>query len=95
MPDPVVKTIKHAKALSLQKWHKARKHLERILHDVSQPCGFCNYQEDKGKCLDCPIDIKCQEQDVQVHLFLEGSLKYIEENLIPYIENFELTGEAS
>ena len=94
-PDPGVKTIAHAKEASLKKWHAIRKDLERILKDASQPCGFCNYQDDKGRCMDCPVFDKCQEQDVEVHLFLEGSLKYIEEDLIPYLEKFQLNGETA
>jgi len=93
--DPVVKTIKHAKSLSLRKWHKARKLLEAVLKQTSQPCGFCFWAELHTGCEDCPVSNKCYELSLQVNAFLEGSLKYIEEDLIPYIENFELNGEAS
>lgn len=85
--DPVAKTIKHAKSLSLTKWHQARKDLETLLHFICQPCGFCSYF---GGCLECEVWPKCKELEIQVNCFLEGSLTYIEENLIPYIENFEL-----
>ena len=86
MNDPVVKTIKHAKALSLKKWHKARKDLETLLNYTSQPCGFCFHF---GNCIDCEVSEKCFETDEQVNTFLNGVLKYIEEDLIPFIENFE------
>lgn len=96
--DPVVKSIKHAKALSLKKWHKARKDLEALLRFVSEPCGFCHYY---GGCVNieneklCLVTSKCMELNEQVNLFLEGSLNYIEDNLIPWIENFQVNGETN
>lgn len=97
MPDPVVKTIGHAKELSLVKWHKARKDLKALLKLTSSPCGFCFYNDSSPPygCLECLVKEKCQELDEQVNVLLGGSLIYIEETLIPYIENFELNGEAS
>lgn len=92
--DPVVKTIEHAKALSLKKWHKARKDLETLLKHTSDSCGFCFYFEHKSRyssgCHICEVSDKCHEMDMQVNNFLEGSLVYIEKDLIPFIENFEL-----
>jgi len=96
--DPVVKTIKHAKSLSLKKWHKIRKELVAVLIHASQECGFCFYNRTNSQpyiCLECPVKEKRQELDEQVNIFLSGSLTYIEEDLIPYIENFQLNGEAS
>ena len=93
--DPKVKTLKHAKALSLHKWHKARKDLEALLIFTSKACGFCFYNDQRHNygCLECLVKEKCQELDEQVSIFLDGSLKYIEEDLIPFIENFEPTGD--
>lgn len=90
--DPIVKTIKHAKSLSLKKWHKARKDLEALLKHTSQPCGFCYYS---AGCFECEVRKKCQELDDQVNIFLDGALTYIEQDLIPYIEAFELNGKTS
>ncbi len=94
--DPVVKTLTHAKALSLKKWHKARKDLEALLKYISQGCGFCFYNDNLHSygCLECLVKEKCQELDNQVNRFLEGSLNYIEQDLIPYIEAFQLNGES-
>jgi len=96
MNDPVVKTIEHAKSLSLQKWHKTRKLYEALLKQTTEPCGFCYWVADLHTgCWDCPVYTKCWELSTQVNAFMEASLKYIEEDLIPYIENFELNREAS
>ena len=89
MTDPVVKTIAHAKELSLKKWHKSRKLLEALLEHTSQPCGFCHYS---GGCIECEVLNKCHELTIQVNVFLEGSLNYIEQDLIPYLEKFQLNG---
>ena len=86
MNDPVVKTIKHAKSLSLKKWHKVRKDLTALLILTGRPCGFCNYYP---LCVECEVKTKCAEMDKQVSRFLDGSLTYIEKDLIPFIENFE------
>ncbi len=93
-PDPVVKTIAHAKVLSLKKWHKSRRLLEALLKHTSASCGFCFYTYNLHNygCLECPVKEKCQELDEQVSIFLDGSLNYIEQDLIPYIEKFQLNG---
>ena len=95
--DPKVKTIAHAKTLSLKKWHKAKKDLEALLKHTSHPCGFCFYNDNRQPygCLECLVNEKCQELDEQVNLFLEGSLNYIEKDLIPYLESFEVIGETN
>ncbi len=94
---PDVKTLKHAKSLSLQKWNKARKLLETLLKQTSQACGFCFFNDNRQPygCQECYVKEKCQELDEQVNIFLSGSLTYIEEDLIPYIEKFQLNGETT
>ncbi len=85
----MVYNLEKAKKDSIEKWNIMLKNVNKLIKNISTPCGFCilNRNNRLGTCLSCLVSDKCVEMGNKITKRLWEISIYIGGDLIPFIEN--------